>query len=219
MRLGVLSDIHANRVALDAVFEEMPAVDGLVCAGDVVGYNPWPAECVDVVREREIPTVQGNHDRAVSTGSAFGFNSMARAGVEYAREQLPAESIEWLGSLPTEQTVADGRVKVVHGHPDDPDHYTRPHEFGPELLGDEDALVMGHTHVQHHEVYDEGIVLNPGSVGQPRDGDRRAAYAILDLDAMTVEERRVDYSIRSVVDAVREAGLPERIGTRLLDGK
>ncbi|SFL39615.1 phosphoesterase, MJ0936 family [Halogranum rubrum] len=219
MRLGVLSDIHANRVALDAVFEDMPRVDGLVCAGDVVGYNPWPAECVAEVRERAIPTVQGNHDRAASTGSAFGFNSMARAGVDYTREQLDAESIEWLGTLPTERTVADGRVKVVHGHPDDPDHYTRPHEFAPDLLGEEDVLVMGHTHVQHHEVYDEGIVLNPGSVGQPRDGDERAAYAVLDLDAMEVEERRVDYSIRSVVDAVREAGLPERIGTRLLDGK
>jgi putative phosphoesterase len=219
MRLGVLSDIHANRVALDAVFADMPPVDGLVCAGDVVGYNPWPAECVTEVRERAIPTVQGNHDRAVSTGSAFSFNSMARAGVDYAREQLDAESVEWLGSLPTERTVADGRVKLVHGHPDDPDHYTRPHEFGPALLDDEDVLVMGHTHVQHHEVYDEGIVMNPGSVGQPRDGDKRAAYAILDLDAMTVEERRVDYSIRPVIDAVREAGLPERIGTRLLDGK
>ena len=219
MRLGVLSDIHANRVALEAVFADMPPVDGLVCAGDVVGYNPWPAECVDVVRDREIPTVQGNHDRAASTGSAFGFNGMARAGVDYAREQLDDEAVEWLGSLPTERTVADGRVKVVHGHPDDPDHYTRPSEFGPDLLGDEDVLVMGHTHVQHHERYDEGVVMNPGSVGQPRDGDKRAAYAILDLEEMTVEERRVNYSVRAVIDAVREAGLPERIGTRLLDGR
>ncbi|SEO60740.1 phosphoesterase, MJ0936 family [Halogranum amylolyticum] len=219
MRLGVLSDIHANRVALEAVFADMPAVDGLVCAGDVVGYNPWPAECVAAVRDREIPTVQGNHDRAASTGSAFGFNGMARAGVDYAREQLDEEAVEWLGSLPTERTLADGRVKVVHGHPDDPDHYTRPSEFDPELLGDEDVLVMGHTHVQHHERYDEGVVMNPGSVGQPRDGDKRAAYALLDLEEMTVEERRVNYSVRAVIDAVREAGLPERIGTRLLDGR
>lgn len=219
MRLGVLSDIHANRVALKAVLDGMPAVDGLVCAGDVVGYNPWPEACVTAVREREIPTVQGNHDRATSTGSAFNFNGMARAGVDYAQEQLDDEAIEWLGSLPTERTVADGRVKVVHGHPDDPDHYTRPREFGPELLDDEDVLVMGHTHVQSHEIYDEGIVMNPGSVGQPRDGDKRAAYAILDLDAMEVEERRVNYSIRTVIEAVRKAGLPEQIGTRLLDGR
>lgn len=219
MRLGVLSDIHANRVALKAVFDDMPVVDGLVCAGDVVGYNPWPAACVTAVRERGIPTVQGNHDRAVSTGSAFNFNGMARAGVDYAREHLDDDALQWLGALPTERTVADGRVKVVHGHPDDPDHYTRPREFGPELLDDEDVLVMGHTHVQSHDVYDEGIVMNPGSVGQPRDGDKRAAYAIVDLDAMEVEERRVNYSVRTVIEEVRAVGLPEQIGTRLLDGR
>ena len=78
---------------------------------------------------------------------------------------------------------------------------------------------MGHTHVQHHEVYDEGVVMNPGSVGQPRDGDPRAAYAVLDLDSLSVTERRVPYDIDRVVSAVREAGLPERIGTRLRDGR
>jgi len=105
---------------------------------------------------------------------------MAQAGVEHAREQLSDDQIQWLGDLPVERHVADGRVKVVHGHPDDPDHYTRPHEFGPDLLGDEDVPVMGHTHVQAHEVYDEGVVMNPGSVGQPRDGDLKAAYAVPD---------------------------------------
>ncbi|SDL90369.1 phosphoesterase, MJ0936 family [Halogranum gelatinilyticum] len=219
MRLGVLSDVHANRIALDAVLDDMPPVDGLVCAGDVVGYNPWPVECVAAVREREIPTVQGNHDRAVSTGTAFRFNGMARAGVDYAREQLDDESLDWLGSLPEERTLADGRVKVVHGHPDDPDRYTMPHDFSPRLLDDEDVLVMGHTHVQHHERYGEGIVLNPGSVGQPRDGDPQAAYAVVDLDAMDVEERRVEYDVESVVDAVEAAGLPSRIGTRLRKGE
>ncbi|WP_101298032.1 metallophosphoesterase family protein [Halegenticoccus soli] len=219
MRLGVLSDVHANRVALDAVLEDVPPVDGLVCAGDVVGYNPWPAECVAALREREVPTVMGNHDRAVAAGTTFRFNSMAGAGVEYARAQLPADALDWLAALPDERVVADGRVRLVHGHPDDPDRYTYPQEFGPELLGEEDVLVMGHTHVQAHRAYDEGIVMNPGSVGQPRDGDPRAAYAILDLDAVTVEERRVEYDVDRVAEAVREAGLPERIGTRLYEGR
>ena len=79
--------------------------------------------------------------------------------------------------------------------------------------------MLGHTHVQDHRVFDEGIVMNPGSVGQPRDGDHRAAYAILDLNDLSVEERRVDYDIEAVVEAVEEAGLPERIGTRLYDGR
>ncbi|EMA55112.1 metallophosphoesterase family protein [Halococcus salifodinae] len=219
MQVGVVSDIHANRVALDAVFEDMPPVDGLVCAGDVVGYNPWPGDCVDRVREREIPTVMGNHDRAVASGTAFAFNGMARAGVEYAREALIDDQQDWLDSLPDERTVFDGQVKIVHGHPDDPDRYTYPDLFGAELLDDEDVLVLGHTHVQHHETYDAGIVMNPGSVGQPRDGDPRAAYAILDLDELTVEERRVGYEIERVERAVTESGLPEEIGTRLRKGR
>ncbi|MFB6310520.1 MAG: metallophosphoesterase [Salinirussus sp.] len=219
MRIGLLADIHGNEVALQAVLSDMPDVDSLVCAGDVVGYNPWPAACIDAIREREVPTVMGNHDRAVATDTAFRFNAMAAAGVRYAREHLDDERLEWLSALPDERLEFDGRVKLVHGHPDDPDHYTYPREFGPELLGDEDVLVMGHTHVQHVEVYDAGIVVNPGSVGQPRDGDRRAGYAVLDLDELTVETQRVEYDIERVVDAVRKADLPERIGTRLRRGE
>jgi putative phosphoesterase len=219
MNVGVLSDIHSNRIAFEAVLADAPELDALVCAGDVVGYNPWPAECVAMVREREIPTVMGNHDRAVASGTAFRFNSMAKAGVEHARQRLTEDQREWLAGLPNERLAFDGRVKVVHGHPDDPDHYTRPEEFSPALLDDEDVLVMGHTHVQHHEVYDEGVVLNPGSVGQPRDGDPRAAYAILDLDDLSVEERRVEYDVEAVQAAVADTGLPSRVGSRLSEGR
>ncbi|PSP44278.1 metallophosphoesterase, partial [Halobacteriales archaeon QH_6_64_20] len=211
MDVGVISDIHGNRVALEAVLADMPDVDALVCAGDVVGYNPWHAECIEVVREREVPTVIGNHDRAVAGDTGFGFNSMAGAGVRHARETLDDDQVEWLAGLPDERLACEGRVKLVHGHPENPDRYTYPAEFGPGLLGEEDVLVMGHTHVQHHEVYEEGVVVNPGSVGQPRDGDPRAAYAVLDLDAPAVTEHRVTYDIDRVVEAVREAGLPERI--------
>ena len=217
--VGVVSDLHGNRIALRAVLEDMPAVDALVCAGDVVGYNPWPGACVDWVREHAVPTVMGNHDRAVVTGDTGWFNAMAAAGVDYARDVLADDQVEWLAALPDERTLFDGRLAVVHGHPDDPDHYTRPFEFGPDLLRGADVLVMGHTHVQHHEAYDEGVVMNPGSVGQPRDGDPRAAYAVLDLETLAVEERRVEYDVDRVVERVRETDLPERIGTRLYDGR
>ncbi|WP_227134147.1 metallophosphoesterase family protein [Halorubellus salinus] len=219
MRVAVISDVHGNRVALDAVLDDMPRVAGVLCAGDVVGYGPWPAECVDRVRREGATAVMGNHDRAVVQDSGFRFNDMAQAGVAYAREHLDDDHFEYLASLPEERLAADGRVKIVHGHPDDPDHYTRPHEFSPRLLDDEDVLVMGHTHVQAHEKYGEGIVMNPGSVGQPRDGDPDAAYALLDLDRMTVEERRVEYDVDAVQEAVEEAGLPKRIGTRLARGE
>jgi predicted phosphodiesterase len=233
VQIGLVSDLHGNRPALEAVIEDMPTVDRLVCAGDVVGYNPWPAACVEWIREEGIPTVMGNHDRAVATGSAFRFNAIASAGVEYAREQLNDDQLDWLAALPTERVLFDGRVRVVHGHPEDPDRYTRPREFSPNLLtaGDPecvdgvsdpvspDVLVLGHTHVQHHAVFEEGVVCNPGSVGQPRDGDPLAAYAIVDLDERSVEERRVEYDIEAVQAAVEDTGLPERIATRLFEGR
>ena len=219
MEVGVISDVHGNKVALDAVLADMPAVDTLVCAGDVVGYAPWHGACVDAMRERSVPTVMGNHDRAVVRNTGFGFNSIARAGIEHARETLTDDQQAWLAGLPDERTEFDGRLKLVHGHPADPDRYTYPGEFGPHLLDDEDALVLGHTHVQGHERFEAGVVMNPGSVGQPRDGDPRAAYAVLDLETLSVTERRVEYDIERVRAAVREAGLPERIGDRLLEGR
>jgi len=225
MRLGVISDIHANRIALEAVFDDMPDVDRVVCAGDVVGYNPWPADCVAAMRERSIPTVMGNHDRAVAHETPFRFNAMATAGVEYAEAELDDDALSWLADLPPERTVAEGRVKLVHGHPDDPDRYTYPEEFSSRMLRGEDLLITGHTHVQGHHVFDEGVVMNPGSVGQPRDGDPRAGYAVVELGAesggggVAVEERRVEYDVDAVITAVEKAGLPARIGTRLLEGR
>ena len=219
MRVGVISDIHSNLVALEAVLEDMPAVDAIVCAGDVVGYNPWPAAVVDVVRDREIPTVMGNHDRMVATGSNFGANRMAQAGVTHARRELSEDQLEWLRELPTERTLFDDRMKVVHGHPEDPDRYTYPEEFGAHLLESESVLVMGHTHVQHVEQTSAGLVLNPGSVGQPRDGDPKAGYAVVDLEEERATAHRVEYDIDRVEEAIAAAGLPERTAARLREGR
>jgi putative phosphoesterase len=229
MKLGVISDIHGNLVALAAVLDDMPPVDGLVCAGDVVGYNPWHAQCVNVLRGgrpnllppgwKPVPTVMGNHDRAVAEGDMGELDSLAREGVRHARETLDESQVAWLAGRPRVRRVCSGRVKLVHGHPEKPFHYTFPEEFAPSLLGDEDVLITGHTHHQHHEVYDEGIVMNPGSVGQPRDGDYRAAYAVLDTERMRVVEHRVPYDTTKVIDAVESAGLPLNIGFRLIKGE
>ena len=219
MQIGVVSDIHGNKVALDAVLEDMPAVDTVVCAGDVVGYNPWHGACVDAMRERSVPTVMGNHDRAVAGEKTFGFNSMAGAAVKHARETLTDTQQAWLADLPDRRRLFDGRVSVVHGHPDDPDRYTYPRDFDTRLLDGADVLVLGHTHVQAHEEFEEGIVMNPGSVGQPRDSDPRAAYAVLDLETPAVSEHRVEYDIGRVQQAVDDAGLPAGIGDRLAEGR
>lgn len=219
MRLGVISDIHGNKPAFEAVLSELTDVQAIVNAGDVVGYNPWPGACIELVRDHDIVSVSGNHDRAVAAGSTFRFNSLAKAGVEYAQTQLSAEQLTWLDELPEQRRVDGDTVRIVHGHPDDPDRYTYPEEFSPTLLDGESVLVLGHTHIQHAEEYEEGIVVNPGSVGQPRDGDPRAAYAIVDTETQEVDLNRVGYDIGAVEEAVAAAGLPREIATRLQDGR
>lgn len=218
MRIGLISDIHSNIVALYAVMRELDKVDAVVCAGDVVGYNPWPGKTIDYLSEHEIPNVMGNHDRAVVTGDYGWFNEMGRAGVEYARANLRDDQITYLEGLHNSLVLFDERVRVFHDHPERRGYYTYPEDFGPDLLDSEDFLVLGHTHVQHAETYDEGILVNPGSVGQPRDGDPRAAYAIIDLDEQTVELRRTQYSIAKVQHEIRKCGLPEATADRLSEG-
>lgn len=219
MDVAVISDVHANLVALDAVLDDIEDAAPVVCAGDVVGYNPWPAACIERLRERSVPTISGNHDRMLTSGRNFGGNPMAQAGIRYARDACNENQLSWLETLPVERIEFDGRLKLVHGHPDAPDRYTYPEDFGPDLLGDEDVLVLGHTHVQGAEAYEEGLVVNPGSVGQPRDRDPRAAYAVVDLESLDVDLRRVEYDIDRVVEEIQEVGLPERTGERLRVGR
>lgn len=219
MRVGLISDIHANLPALEAVLAEMPPVDKLVCAGDVVGYNPWPAACVERVREEAEIVVKGNHDRNVRTPSRYRANRMAEAGLELANEQLTAEQLDWLDNLPR-RVDFDDSLLVVHDHPEHQDTYVRPHHFHtiPEYLDGHRGVVLGHTHVQHAETVEGALIVNPGSVGQPRDGDPDAAYAVLDTREPSVELHRTSYDIDAVIDRIEEVGLPARTGARLRDG-
>jgi predicted phosphodiesterase len=222
MRIGLISDVHANLPALEAVLDDMPSVDAIVCAGDVVGYNPWPRACLERVREVASTVVQGNHDRAVDTPRRYAHNEMAAAGLAHAKAELSDEQIEYLLDLPPRTTIADGAYRLVHSHPD-PDKlgsYVRPRDF-PRLrpyLDDNAGIVLGHTHVQHAAEIDGRLIVNPGSVGQPRDGDPEAAYAVLDTDAEDVALRRVRYDVNRVIDRVEASDLPDMTGTRLLDG-
>jgi putative phosphoesterase len=235
MRLAVIADVHANHPALAAVLDDLPPVDALVCAGDIVGYGPHPAECVATLREWvtdhsvDLVAVQGNHDRAVVAGADIG-DGMAGAGVRHARAELDADAVAWLDSLPAVRTAFDGRLRVAHGHPEDPDRYVCPSLFDESLLADERVLVLGHTHVQASASFERAgwggserrLVLNPGSVGQPRDGDPDAAYATLTLDAGAATPEatlhRVEYDIERTVEAVEAAGLPTAAGERLRKG-
>jgi len=223
MKVGLLSDVHANLPALDAVIDDMPAVDRIVCAGDVIGYNPWPAACVERVREVAGATVRGNHDRTVETPSRYRANRMAEAGLEHAKATLSDEQLDWLRGLSRTETFGGERYLLVHSHPaaDREDAYVYPEEFSnlDRHLDDYDGIVLGHTHVQGMRSVGDGIVVNPGSVGQPRDGDPGAAYAVLDTQRGEVELRRVRYDIDRVSEAAAKAGLPERTAARLYKGE
>jgi len=227
MKVAVISDVHSNLVALEAVREAVEAEnpDYIVCLGDVIGYNPWPAECVEIVRDWCDTVLQGNHDRDVVDPEVYRQNEMAYEGLKLARERLSEEQLSWLQNEIPEQkgiTFPDGTEYLfVHSHPETVDKYVRPRDF-PRMrpyLDEEAGIFIGHTHLQHTAEIDGKLIVNPGSVGQPRDKDSRAAFAILDTESNTVETHRVEYDIDSVVSEVEEVGLPLKTGTRLLSGE
>lgn len=222
MLIGLISDVHGNLPALEAVLDDMPDVDAVVCAGDIVGYNPWPAACVDRVRAVASVCVSGNHDRTVENPRRYRAHDMAYAGLKLAKTQLDSEQRAWLQNQPLRTTIADGQVQLVHSHPD-PDMlgtYVYPdevEELGP-YLEDTEGVVFGHTHQQHADSVAGSVVVNPGSVGQPRDGNPDAAYALLDTADFSVDLRRVSYAVEQVVDRIEELDLPGETGRRLRDG-
>ncbi len=211
MKIGLLSDVHANRPALEAVLEDMPDVDDYVHAGDVIGYGPYPRDVIELFQEYDITSIQGNHDRAALGEFHDNFHEIPKTVALWTSDRLGADEKEYVDSLPLELELYDGRVHVAHGAPEKPNTYTYPEDFSAELLGDESILVLGHTHMQAKSEFDEGIVVNPGSVGLPRDGDWRAAYAVLDLDAETVDLHRVEYPKAEVQARLDEYDLPEAL--------
>ena len=219
--IGIISDIHSNKHALDAVLDDMPPVDSLVCTGDIVGYAARPSECLERVRDQADVIVQGNHDRNVSTPSKYRGNSMAFRGLQHSQSKLSDDQIAFLSSLPKTTTVADA-YHVVHSHPTDTGVYVRPRDFPrmrPHVDEEMQGMFLGHTHIQHKASIDGRLILNPGSVGQPRDGDPQAAYAVVDPDTNEATLHRVPYDRDAAQEAIQEAGLPKRTASRLSDGQ
>jgi diadenosine tetraphosphatase ApaH/serine/threonine PP2A family protein phosphatase len=239
MRIAVLSDIHSNIVALDAVLLHAGDVDAIWHLGDVVGYGPEPDAVVERLGERKATGVRGNHDAAAVGGAEIDwFNAEARAAAEWTREAMSAATRRWLEELPERRTI-DG-VLLVHGSPRDPlREYVTDLEVAAENLAllETTHALHGHTHVPVawiatpdrialvHARDTTGIelgayrtLINPGSVGQPRDGDRRAAYLVLDQELGRVTWHRVEYDIARVQAGIRAAGLPERLAARLAVG-
>ncbi len=244
MRIAVLSDIHGNLEALRAVLERVAAsgADRTVCLGDIVGYNADPNACVEIIRREDIASVLGNHDtRAAGMEEPFDFNAVAERAVLWTREQLTEENRAFLAALPREQALED--AFLVHGSIHETDRYILyardvQDNFAllRELPGPPAVCFFGHTHLPAAFSTDgAGIrpeqgeriavaagrhyLINPGAVGQPRDGDPRAAFAVYDTADRAVSFHRVAYDIAAAQDKVIRAGLPPRLAERLSYGR
>lgn len=242
MRILIISDVHANLVALETVVNDAGRVDDIWSVGDIVGYGPRPRECVELVRVLA-PNVSviGNHDWAcIGRLSLDEFNPAARFASYWTTMQLAAEHLQYLESLPNR--MIDQDWTVVHGSPR---HPIWEYVYNARVAAQNFPLIdtrlcfIGHTHVQLFIWEDEAmaniaphrpsdgdvldvssgkVIINPGSVGQPRDGDPRAGYAIYDPDANTVTFRRVAYDVGATQAQMRDAGLPESLVQRLAVG-
>jgi len=244
MRCAVVSDVHANLEAFEAVLEQIDriGVDKIVSLGDLVGYNANPNECVKIVVERDIPTLMGNHDAAASgLEDPVDFNPIAKDAILWTREVLQGEYREFLSRQP-EQRSLSGSVRLVHGSMLDRDHYLqtqydflenvrRMQEEKPQVR----VLFYGHTHSQmalscrdealsvvqspRFRLEEENLYLiNPGSVGQPRDRDPRTSFLLYDDESDTVEFIRIPYNIAACARKILSAGLPRELADRLSQG-
>jgi len=196
--------------------------------GDLVGYGANPNEVVEVIRERRMVALMGNHDYAVSTGETGLFNARAAMAVRWTSKELTGANLAFLRSLPRDRRLRLGGEEgyLTHGSPDDTlweyvDPRTHLQLFGHYLERLRvKFLGLGHTHIPFVTVERNGTVFNPGSVGQPRDGDRRASYAVLSVSngPVKVEGFRVDYDYEAVASKIRAAGLPGQLADRLALG-
>ena len=240
MRFAIFGDIHANLHALKVVLAdaETHMCSHFVCMGDVVGYNAYPKQCIQAVRQLDCPVVKGNHDEQASmSGDQEGFNPLAEEAINWTREQRSNEEKEWLRALRLQRQVRD--FTIVHATLD------TPHKWG-YVFNQLDAAAsfnyqhtsvcfIGHTHSPKAYVRDGSVriipldvlalqrgkkyLINVGSVGQPRDGDWRAAYCIYDTSSNEVQLRRLEYDLGGAQKAILAAGLPRRLAERLAIGR
>ena len=240
MKYAIIADIHGNLEALETVLEDIKAqnITQIVCLGDVVGYNANPKECLKIVQNLGIPCVKGNHDEYCSSEDHLeGFNPHAAEAVHWTRNQLTTEDRQWLRDLKYSRMVAN--FTIVHATLDAPQRWGYVFDKLAAAASfpyqNTQVCFFGHTHVPVAFMRDSMVrggtyskfkidptkkyFVNVGAVGQPRDNNPKAAYVVFDLDAGTIELRRLDYDIPKTQQKIRAAGLPERLAERLEFGR
>ena len=243
MRYAIFGDIHGNFDALETVLADIKeqGCEKFICMGDVVGYGAEPVKCLETVREMGCDTIAGNHDwAAIERISIDFFNAYAKAAAIWTREELSDDHKQWLGDLPLSLTYDD--CAVAHGTFHQPEAFNYIQtvfdaQLSFEALKNLGATLgfLGHSHVPvgffdtdpitytlDTEIpldEESAIIVNVGSVGQPRDENPKAAWALFDSEAKTIEIRRLEYDIDSAAAKIRDAGLPEILAQRLYHGK
>jgi predicted phosphodiesterase len=239
-RVGIFSDIHGNLQALEAVLAQLDKsdVDFIICCGDVVGYGANPNECSDLLRQRQIPTLAGNHDyAALSLIDITYFNEVAKRAITWTREKITKENMDYLRELPMVITVAD--MFFVHATPRNPESWNYVLTIGDARQAfqhfDQRVCFIGHSHTPFIVENDndslscpenplvelrEGCryLVNVGSVGQPRDRNPDACYAIYDREKGAIEICRCEYDLGGAQEAIRGEGLPNELAERLAYG-
>jgi putative phosphoesterase len=212
MKLLVISDIHGNKEALDAVIEVTH--DEVVCLGDIVDYGPSPGECIDLLVEQDIPTVMGNHDNAVAFGMECGcgyeYKHLSQSTREYTWYAISEAQLEFLRKLPLylEREENGRRLYFTHGSPVSFYDYIKPDTPENVVEGyieniDAEFIFIGHSHIPFVRNVRGVTLINPGSVGQPRDGDTHASCAVFDTETLQADLLRVGYDMESVFKMVR----------------
>lgn len=219
MRCALISDVHANKYALAAVLDsiQQAGVDLIVNAGDTFGYYAWPQEVWDMLQPLAAPTVLGNHDRMILGGTCPPHLPFYWDAIEHNRGALCPAALDWLRQRPLELRLCLGSVTLhmMHGTPDDPLegrlYPNHPLDGIAWLPGPKEVLVLGHTHYPWIvRTPAGGLLLNPGSVGQPRDGNPKPAWILLDASDLTASLIRVEYDRDKVARELRARAWHER---------
>ena len=220
MEIAVIADVHSNLPALEEVLKEVGDLEIFNC-GDIVGYNPFPVETVELFMKRNIKSVLGNHDFTVTDTDKQFSNTDAAKSIEWTKKMLKTPHLEYLKALPRSYSSKD--FIAFHGSPQDPlNKYIYPNhpmEEFKSFLNLSKIVILGHSHIPFIKEFKEGIVFNPGSVGQPRDGNPKASFALLDTEDKKVEIKRTSYDIDRVAGEIKKQGLSKSLADRLYQGR
>ena len=224
MRIAIVSDVHSNLQALEEVKRRLDdaGVDFVLSAGDAVGYGANPNKCCTILKDWVRHSVLGNHDLAALRGDPSSMNPYAAKAILWTSRQIDESSRGYLESI-KESAHSDAgghKIEVRHGSIRSIWEYVYEEDLSEDMLRQSEAevLVLGHTHVPFARRYEGGMIINPGSVGQPRDGDPRASFGILQTEPLSFEIHRVEYDIDGASEAILKAELPEFLADRLFKG-